>query len=80
MENNNSPKEIADERLLAPCGFYCGACGVYIATRDHSEKFKAILGKLYGSKPEKTTCKGCIQRDPPELLYGFCTTCPIGRA
>ncbi len=70
-------KEARDERLLAPCGLYCGVCGVYIATRDHNEKFKAILGKLYGSKPEVTAYKGCMQGEPPELLYGFCNTCPI---
>ena len=50
--------ESRDRRLLAPCGLYCGVCGVYIATRDGNEKFKAILGKLYGSEPEKTACKG----------------------
>jgi hypothetical protein len=77
MEKNDHSNEIADDRLLAPCGLYCGVCGVYIATRDHNEKFRAILGKLYGSKPEMTECKGCMQGDPPELLYGFCSTCPI---
>nr|MDO8110979.1 DUF3795 domain-containing protein [Candidatus Sigynarchaeota archaeon] len=46
-------------------------------TRDHNEKFKAILGELYGSKPEATECRGCMQPDPPELLYGFCTGCSI---
>nr|MDO8084108.1 DUF3795 domain-containing protein [Candidatus Sigynarchaeum springense] len=63
--------------MLAPCGLYCGVCGVYIATRDNNMKFKEVLGKLYGSKPEVTECKGCMQPDPPELLYGFCKTCPI---
>jgi hypothetical protein len=76
-DKNDHSKEATDERLLAPCGLYCGVCGVYIATRDHNEKFKAILGKLYGSKPEVTECKGCMQGEPPELLYGFCSTCPI---
>jgi hypothetical protein len=71
------PNEAQDPRLLAPCGLYCGVCGVYIATRDHNDKFKAILGQLYGSKPEKTECKGCMQADPAELIYEFCTTCPI---
>ncbi|HMA86582.1 MAG TPA: DUF3795 domain-containing protein [Desulfosalsimonadaceae bacterium] len=27
---------------MAPCGLYCGACAVYIATRDNNEKFKAV--------------------------------------
>jgi predicted RNA-binding Zn-ribbon protein involved in translation (DUF1610 family) len=74
----NEPSTEAENRcLLAPCGLYCGVCGVYIATRDQNDKFKAVLGELYGSKPEDTECLGCMQADPPELLYGFCTQCPI---
>ncbi len=76
-KDRSSDAEAADQRLLAPCGLYCGVCGVYIATRDDNWKFKEVLGKLYGSRPEKTECKGCMQADPPELLYGFCSTCPI---
>jgi len=25
---------------LAPCGLYCGVCGILMATRDNNEKFK----------------------------------------
>ena len=70
-------EEFRNRDLMAPCGLYCGTCGVYIATRDGNEKFKGVLGKLYGSKPEETECRGCMQPDPPEKLYGFCTTCRI---
>jgi hypothetical protein len=38
-----SEEEIRNKGLMAPCGSYCGACGVYIATRDGNEKFKAII-------------------------------------
>ncbi|MFC1851168.1 DUF3795 domain-containing protein [candidate division CSSED10-310 bacterium] len=69
--------EIRNKDLMAPCGLYCGTCGVYIATRDNNEKFKAILGNLYGSKPEETECFGCMQSDPPEKLYSFCQHCQI---
>jgi hypothetical protein len=69
--------EFADKRLMAPCGLYCGSCGIYIATRDGNNKFRDLLAKLYGSKPEETACKGCMQDDPPECQYGFCTQCPI---
>ena len=69
--------EIRDKHLMAPCGLYCGTCGVYIATRDHNEKFRRVMGDLYGTKPEDTQCKGCIQPDPPELLYGWCKLCRI---
>ncbi len=70
-------EEIRNRDLMAPCGLYCGACGVYIATRDGNEKFKTVMGNLYGTKPEETECLGCMQPDPPRTLYGFCATCPI---
>lgn len=70
-------EEFADRRLMAPCGLYCGTCGVYLSNRDGNPKFRDILAKLYGSKPEETTCIGCMQDDPPEQLYGFCNSCPL---
>ncbi|MFC1889640.1 DUF3795 domain-containing protein [Thermodesulfobacteriota bacterium] len=70
-------KEIRNKDLMAPCGLYCGACGIYIATRDGNDKFKAILGNLYGTKPEETECLGCMQSDPPKKLYGYCSKCAI---
>ena len=69
--------EIRDKNLMAPCGLYCGTCGVYIATRDNNEKFKQVMGNLYGTKPEDTQCKGCMQTDPPEMLYEWCKICKI---
>ncbi|MDD2672255.1 MAG: DUF3795 domain-containing protein [Syntrophales bacterium] len=72
-----SEEEIRNRNLMAPCGLYCGACGVYIATRDKNDKFKAILGKLYGTKPEETECLGCMQPDPPQNIYSYCRTCGI---
>jgi hypothetical protein len=69
--------EIANSALMAPCGLYCGTCGIYIATRDGNEKFKAILGRLYGTAPARTACAGCMQADPAENLYAFCRTCTI---
>ncbi|RJR19658.1 MAG: DUF3795 domain-containing protein [Desulfobacteraceae bacterium] len=70
-------EEFRNKDLMAPCGLYCGTCGVYISTRDGNEKFKAKLAKLYGSKPEDTECLGCMQPDPPKRLYGFCSVCAI---
>jgi hypothetical protein len=70
-------EEIRNKSLMAPCGLYCGACGVYIATRDGNEKFKATMANLYGTTPETTECLGCMQPDPPEKLYGYCQTCKI---
>ncbi len=76
MEGWNE-EEIKNKNLMAPCGLYCGACGIYIATRDKNKKFRSIMGNLYGTKPEETECMGCMQPDPPEKLYGYCITCKI---
>ena len=70
-------QEFEDRRLMAPCGLYCGACGIYLATRDGNTKFQGILARLYGSRPEETTCAGCMQADPPADLYPFCEACRI---
>ena len=70
-------EEIRNENLIAPCGLYCGASGVYNAIRDENEKFKAVTGNLYGTKPEETECLRCMQPDPPKKLYGFCKGCKI---
>ena len=69
--------EIRNKELRAPCGLYCGACGVYIATRDKNEKLKAIMGNLYGTKPEETECLGCMQPNPAKKIVGFCRICAI---
>jgi hypothetical protein len=70
-------EELRNKDLMAPCGLYCGACGVYIATRDGNEKFRGIMAGLYGTKPEDTACRGCMQPDPPDTLYGYCRSCGI---
>ncbi len=72
-----SDEEFKNRDLMAPCGLYCGACGVYLATRDRNEKFKTVMGNLYGTRPEETQCLGCMQPDPPKMLYGYCTLCKI---
>lgn len=72
-----SQQEIENRDLMAPCGLYCGACGVYIATRDGNDKFKTVMGNLYGTRPEDTVCFGCMQDDPPKAIYGYCKSCRI---
>jgi hypothetical protein len=69
--------EVHNWDLMAPCGLYCGACGVYIATRDDNAKFREVMGNLYGTKPEETACLGCMQSDPPKKMYGYCASCAI---
>ena len=70
-------EEIRNKDLMAPCGSWCGVCGIYIATRDRNEEFKEFMGKIYGTRPEETECGGCMQSDPPKKLYSFTDTCKI---
>lgn len=70
-------EEFKNKALQAPCGLYCGTCGVYIATRDNNAKFKSVMGGLYGTKPEETECRGCMQPDPPQCLYLYCQHCDL---
>jgi len=69
--------EIRNKELRAPCGIFCGACALYIATRDESEKFRALISSVWGTKPEETGCFGCMQMDPPKKLFVFCRQCAI---
>ena len=70
-------QEFRNRDLMAPCGLYCGACGVYLAKRDGNDKFRTVLAGLYGTKPEETVCDGCMQSDPGKKLYSYCRTCAI---
>ncbi|MBM3148642.1 MAG: DUF3795 domain-containing protein, partial [Chloroflexi bacterium] len=59
--------------LAAPCGMYCGVCGVYIATRDNNQKFKERLTTVYGVSVEDIHCKGCLSDD----TWFLCKQCDI---
>ena len=66
---------------IAPCGLYCGVCGILYATRENDLKFKEILAGFYSdklSKSEKLSvedihCKGCLSSEP----FYFCRECAI---
>jgi hypothetical protein len=70
-----------EERFLAPCGLYCGVCGVYYATRDNNTKFLEKLldfykGLLPGSDKltvEDLKCQGCLS----DKTSMFCSVCEI---
>ena len=61
------------EKLAAPCGLYCGVCGVYIAHRDNNIKFKERLATVYGVSVDHVKCDGCLSDE----LFVYCKTCPI---
>jgi len=61
------------KELAAPCGLYCGVCGVYIAHRDNNIKFKERLTTVYDVRVDDIKCKGCLSNE----LFVYCETCQI---
>lgn len=73
--------------FISPCGLYCGVCAIYMAHRDHNQKFKERLVKVYkgevpgkGSLPdsenlstEDIRCQGCLS----DVLFMHCRHCEI---
>ena len=70
-----------NQAFLAPCGLYCGVCGVYYATRDDNEKFLEKLLGVYQEKIpglesltiEDLKCDGCLS----ERVSYFCRVCAV---
>ena len=51
-----------NENLVSPCGTYCGACPMYLATQENNEQ-RLASGFGWGSKPpslENAKCDGCM--------------------
>jgi len=73
--------------FVSPCGLYCGVCAIYIAHRDHNQKFKERLVDVYqgkirgkGNLPNSENfsikdiqCCGCLSDE----LFMHCRQCKI---
>jgi hypothetical protein len=64
---------VVNKELLAPCGLYCGVCGVLMAHRNDNQKFKERLSALYACSPEEIACEGCLS----DKRFKYCRQCPI---
>jgi len=62
-----------NKELLAPCGLYCGVCGIQAAYREDNQRLKEKLAGVYGMKPEDIKCRGCMS----DLVFKYCQVCPI---
>lgn len=66
---------------IAPCGLYCGVCGILYVTLENNVKFKErLLGVYKGKLPDSENlsvedihCKGCLSDEP----FYFCRECNI---
>ena len=48
------------QKLAAPCGLYCGACGIYFAHKTNNTKLKERLTSVYGVTVDEMQCEGCL--------------------
>ncbi|HPA71886.1 MAG TPA: DUF3795 domain-containing protein [Spirochaetota bacterium] len=70
-----------NRNFLAPCGLYCGVCGVYYATRDNNAKFmEKLLANYQRTMPgldhltiKDLECDGCLSGRKSV----FCRHCAI---
>jgi len=62
-----------NQELVAPCGLYCGVCGVYCASESNDQPLKEKLAKAYGDTPDKINCGGCLS----DSVYWYCAVCAI---
>jgi hypothetical protein len=67
------------ELLVAPCGLFCGACPMYIATQSKDEKkVKALMQQFSGSNSNLNLadlqCDGCIGGG---RVASFCRRCEM---
>ncbi len=73
------PSGKGGELLVAPCGLYCGACPMYLASQDNDgQKMKALMQQFSGGKmqmkEEDLICDGCIAKG---RVASFCRRCAI---
>jgi hypothetical protein len=62
-----------NRETVAPCGLYCGVCGIYMATAGNDEELKGKLAKAYGVSPADIFCRGCLS----DTLFTYCKVCGI---
>lgn len=66
-------RKMRKDDLLAPCGLYCGVCGILVAHRDNNAKFKERLSAVYGVSADEIICEGCMSQN----RFKYCQVCPI---
>ena len=67
------------EKLVAPCGLYCGACPMYLATQENNQQRLDSLMKQFSAgkmqmKLEDLLCDGCIGGG---RVATFCRKCAM---
>jgi hypothetical protein len=74
-----------NQNFIAPCGLYCGVCGVHCATRDNNNGFlEKLMGVYQGNMPglehltiEDIKCDGCLPGLCHQGLYKRKRVCRV---
>jgi len=61
-----------DKKLVAVCGLFCPACGIFIAQRESLEK-RTKIAKNFKIPVEALKCDGCRA----QKRFVYCETCKI---
>ena len=61
-----------DNKLVAVCGLYCGACTLYIASQEDPKRLKAMADRFQLSV-EEVSCNGCRS----EKRSPYCEQCKM---
>lgn len=64
---------MVNRETVAPCGLYCGVCGIYQATVTNDEELKAKFARAYGVPAENLACLGCRSNQ----IFEYCRVCGI---
>ncbi|HPQ71795.1 MAG TPA: DUF3795 domain-containing protein [bacterium] len=64
---------MVDEKLLPPCGLFCGVCSIQAAYRDNNTKLIEKLSRFYGVPSDQIVCEGCKS----DNVFIYCRVCPI---
>ena len=62
-----------DDKLLAPCGIYCGICPIYIAGKENHTGMKEILASNLNTSANEIRCDGCFSAEP----FVNCADCTV---
>jgi hypothetical protein len=69
---DNEQESTLNKNLVSACGLFCGACGIYLATKENdTEKilqYALVLNQTY----EETLCEGCGAEKKSLHCSGMC--------
>ena len=63
-----------EEKVVGICGLYCGACPIYLASRENDKEELRKISESRGIPLEEVYCDGCLSN----RLFEACINCRHG--